>query len=164
VATVRNVVALAETSYQQKTLLNFPRSTARMCGVEIIAGPEACVWQMWRAVSAYHDGLHGFVRRQKWASWNGERGLGHVNYEYLEPEAVMPPTLQQLGLDHLSFDDRIAVAQALWDSLPAFPRSPLTQAQQEELTRRAAEDDARPDDVIAWDTVRAGILARLDRS
>jgi hypothetical protein len=39
-----------------------------MCGVEIIAGSEECVWQMWRASLADHDGLHGFFRRRRaWA-------------------------------------------------------------------------------------------------
>lgn len=29
----------------------------------------------------------------------------------------MPPTLQQLGLDMLSPDDRLAVAEAIWESV-----------------------------------------------
>lgn len=76
----------------------------------------------------------------------------------------MPPTLQELGIDRLSVDDRIALAQAIWDSLPAQPRPPLSRAKRDELARRAAEDDARPEDVVPWEQVKADILDRLGRS
>lgn len=33
----------------------------------------------------------------------------------------MVPTLQQLGIDTLSPEDRFALAQALWDSCPRLP-------------------------------------------
>ena len=29
----------------------------------------------------------------------------------------MPPTLQELGIDRLDVDDRLALAQAIWDSV-----------------------------------------------
>ena len=76
----------------------------------------------------------------------------------------MPPTLQELGIDRLSVDDRIALAQAIWDSLPVQPRPPLSRAKRDELTRRAAEDDARPEDVVPWEQVKADILDRLGRT
>lgn len=79
-------------------------------------------------------------------------------------EADMPPTLQELGIENLSMDDRITLAQAIWDSLSSLPRRPLTEAKRDELARRAAEDDARPDEVIPWEDVRAGILDRLGQS
>lgn len=76
----------------------------------------------------------------------------------------MLPKLQDLGIDRLSVDERIALAQAIWDSLPVHPRPPLSSGKQDELLRRAAEDDARPEDVVSWEQVKADILDRLARS
>lgn len=64
---------------------------------------------------------------------------------------------------HLSVTERIALAQALWDSIAGQPRPPLSEAKRAELTRRAAEDDARPDEVVPWERAKADILARLDQ-
>ncbi len=62
----------------------------------------------------------------------------------------------------LSIPERIALAQALWDSVAAESHSPLlSEAQRRELERRAAEDDAHPDDVLPWEVVKADILSRL---
>lgn len=64
----------------------------------------------------------------------------------------------------LSIPERLALVQALWDSIAAEPHPPLLSgAQRQELERRAAEDDAHPDEVVPWETVKADILARLDR-
>ena len=63
---------------------------------------------------------------------------------------------------HLSIPDRIALAQALWDSIEPQSHVPLlSDAQRTELERRSAEDDAFPDEVILWEQVKADILARL---
>ena len=68
----------------------------------------------------------------------------------------MPPTLQSLGLDRLPRADRLALVQALWDSIAAEVPPPLaSEAQRQELERRADEDDAAPDDVIPWEQVKA---------
>ena len=62
----------------------------------------------------------------------------------------------------LSIPERIALAQALWDSVATQPHVPfLSDAQRAELERRAAEDDAHPDDVTPWEQVKANILSRL---
>ena len=62
----------------------------------------------------------------------------------------------------LSIAERIALAQALWDSVAAEAHPPLlSDAQRRELERRAAEDDASPDEVVPWEAVKANILARL---
>jgi putative addiction module component (TIGR02574 family) len=66
-------------------------------------------------------------------------------------------------LQHLSVAERIALAQALWDSIADQPRPPLSDAKRAELARRAAEDDARPDEVVPWEKAKADILARLGR-
>lgn len=66
----------------------------------------------------------------------------------------MPPTLASLRLDQLSRDERLALVQALWDSI-APEATLLTEAQRTELERRADEDDASPDDGVPWEQVKA---------
>jgi putative addiction module component (TIGR02574 family) len=66
----------------------------------------------------------------------------------------MPVTLASLGLDKLSRDDRLALVQALWDSIAADGPH-LTATQRAELERRADEDDANPGEVIPWEQVKA---------
>jgi putative addiction module component (TIGR02574 family) len=65
---------------------------------------------------------------------------------------------------HLSIPERIALAQALWDSIASQPRPPLSEAKRAELARREAEDDAKPDEVVPWEQAKAEILARLGGS
>jgi putative addiction module component (TIGR02574 family) len=73
----------------------------------------------------------------------------------------MPPTLEDLGIDRLSVDDRIAVAQAIWDSLTDEPLpSMLTELQRNELRQRLAEHARNPADVVAWEQVHAEARAR----
>ena len=61
----------------------------------------------------------------------------------------MLPTLQELGIDRLSVDDRIALAEAIWDSVAEeVERSPLSEALEQELNRRLAAADANPDAAI----------------
>jgi putative addiction module component (TIGR02574 family) len=74
----------------------------------------------------------------------------------------MSPTVQSLGIDRLPREQRIALVLELWDTIAAEPQqSLLTEAQRRELERRVAEDDARPDDVVPWEQVKAQTLSRL---
>ncbi len=76
----------------------------------------------------------------------------------------MPPTLETLGIDRLSLEDRIALATAIWDSIAAEPHPPLlTEAQRLELERRLADHAANPGDVVPWEQVKAEALARFQR-
>ena len=76
----------------------------------------------------------------------------------------MPPTMQELGIDRLSVDDRITLAEAIWDSVAEeVEHSPLTDAQKQELERRIAELDANPDAGVPWEVVRDRALVRLRR-
>jgi putative addiction module component (TIGR02574 family) len=76
----------------------------------------------------------------------------------------MAPTLQSLGLDRLSIDDRIALATAIWESVAAETPAPiLTGTQREELRRRIADHAANPNDVVPWEQVKAEALARLKK-
>jgi putative addiction module component (TIGR02574 family) len=73
----------------------------------------------------------------------------------------MANLLNSLGLDQLPRADRLELVKELWDSIAAEGPPPLTDAQSNELRRRAAEDDASPDDVIPWEQVKARTAARL---
>jgi putative addiction module component (TIGR02574 family) len=73
----------------------------------------------------------------------------------------MVPTLQDLGLDRLSFEDRLAVAEAIWESVAREAEAkPLTPAQREDLERRLADSMARSDAITPWEQIKARALAR----
>jgi putative addiction module component (TIGR02574 family) len=76
----------------------------------------------------------------------------------------MAPTLQALGIDRLSVEDRIALIAAIWDSIATEPHpSRLTPAQQQELDRRLADHAANSDDVVPRKHIRDEALARIAR-
>ena len=76
----------------------------------------------------------------------------------------MPPTLQQLGIDTLSPEDRFALAQALWDSVnDELGEQPISLAVQAELERRVALADADPSRGVPWQEVRAAARARWQK-
>jgi putative addiction module component (TIGR02574 family) len=73
----------------------------------------------------------------------------------------MAPTLQELGLDRLSPEDRLTVAEAIWESVAReVEATPLTEAQRAELERRLADSIARPEAVTPWEEIKARALAR----
>ncbi len=73
----------------------------------------------------------------------------------------MPPTLEALGLDRISPEDRLAVAEAIYDSVrEEAEAAPLTPAQRSELERRLADSIAWPDAVTPWEQVKALARAR----
>jgi putative addiction module component (TIGR02574 family) len=73
----------------------------------------------------------------------------------------MPPTLQELGIDRLSAEDRLALAEALWESVAReSDTQPLSEDQRRELERRLADSIAHPDAVTPWEVVKARALAR----
>ena len=76
----------------------------------------------------------------------------------------MSTILERLGIDRMTVGERIALAQEILDSVAAEqPRPPLSEAKQEELTRRIADLEANPGDVVPWEEVKAATLARLAR-
>lgn len=73
----------------------------------------------------------------------------------------MAPTLQELGLDQLPAEDRLAVAEAIWESVAReIEAAPVPTAQLAELERRLADSIARPDAVTPWEVIKARALAR----
>jgi putative addiction module component (TIGR02574 family) len=78
-------------------------------------------------------------------------------------ETIMP-TLQELGLDRLSPEDRLSLAEALWESvIVEEPDSGLAAGQRAELERRYAESVAAPGVGSTWDEVKQRALARSRR-
>ena len=76
----------------------------------------------------------------------------------------MSLTLRQFGLDALSLGDRVALAQALWDSVhDALEQEPLAPEVRAELERRVALADADPSRGTPWEAVRAAARARWAR-
>ncbi|MCZ2340362.1 MAG: addiction module protein [Bacteroidales bacterium] len=74
----------------------------------------------------------------------------------------MAPSLAELGLDRISVEDRLAVAEAIWESVIREAEvAPLTPAQQAELERRLADSIARPDAVTPWNEVKARLLTKI---
>lgn len=71
-------------------------------------------------------------------------------------------TIQTLGIDQLSRNERLELVQEIWDSIAAEDGTiPLSQAQREELDRRLAAHRANPDAAMDWEDVEAQALARL---
>ena len=73
----------------------------------------------------------------------------------------MTAILEQLGIDRMTVGERIALAQAILDSVAAEEaRAPLSEAKSRELDRRVADHAATPGDLVAWEEVEAAALAR----
>ena len=76
----------------------------------------------------------------------------------------MPASMKDFGIDQLGVEDRLALAEEIWDSVAAeIERMPLTEAQRAELERRIAAADANPGAGIPWEVVRAEARARWER-
>jgi putative addiction module component (TIGR02574 family) len=74
----------------------------------------------------------------------------------------MSSTLQSLGIDRLSIPERLALVQAIWDSIAAeVERTPLSEAERQEVDRRLAAHWANPQAAIPWEQVEAQARARL---
>ena len=68
----------------------------------------------------------------------------------------MTVLLERLGIDRMTVNERIALAQEILDSVTAEqPRPPLSEAKREELDRRIADLEANPGDVVPWEEVKA---------
>jgi len=71
----------------------------------------------------------------------------------------LPTTLSTINA--LSVDERIRLVEAVWDGIAAEQSTPkLTEPQKQELQRRLEDHQASPDDVVAWEEVKAQALSR----
>jgi putative addiction module component (TIGR02574 family) len=76
----------------------------------------------------------------------------------------MPPTLQHLGLDALSVEDRLTLAQALWDSVhDVLAEAEIAPELRAELERRVALAHADPSRGTPWDEVLTAARKRHQR-
>ncbi len=76
----------------------------------------------------------------------------------------MTPSLQDLGLDRLSPEARLAVAEALWESVAhELETADVPESHRAELERRLADSIARPEAVTPWEEIKARALARARR-
>lgn len=76
----------------------------------------------------------------------------------------MAPNMTALGIDRMTFEDRLKLVQEIWDSLAAdAEKTSLPSAQEEELARRLADDDAHPEEGIPWEVVKAEARTRRKR-
>ncbi len=84
-----------------------------------------------------------------------------VRYSAHPKDVTVTPTIEELGLDQLSIEDRLAVAESIWNSVSReIAAAPLTAPQRAELERRLADSIARPDAVTSWEVIKARALAR----
>jgi len=73
----------------------------------------------------------------------------------------MAPSIQELGLDRLSIDDRLEVAQAIQDHVvEEIESAPLAQWQMDEIQRRLEKRKDRPLTGMPWEDLLARALAR----
>lgn len=76
----------------------------------------------------------------------------------------MSPSLEELGIDRLSMEQRIALAQEILDSVVAErPPGPLSAAKRQELQRRLADHAANPTEVVPWEQIEAEARARFQK-
>jgi putative addiction module component (TIGR02574 family) len=81
---------------------------------------------------------------------------------HYQEESLMPPTLESLGIAGMSVEDRLALIEAIWDSIVAEGvESPLSATRRQEIDRRLAAHEADPTAAIPWEQVCAEALARL---
>jgi putative addiction module component (TIGR02574 family) len=97
--------------------------------------------------------MHGFFSRLPLGTNEKEKGA--------DPMAISQALMAELL--HLSPEERIRLAEDLWDSIAVAPENlpSLTQTQIEEIDRRLAEHDRDPSTAIPWEEVKARIRSRL---
>jgi len=76
-------------------------------------------------------------------------------------EIDMSHVLQDLGIDRLPIEQRVALVQEIWDSIAReVGMLPPTPDEQRELESRVAEDEISPADITTWDAIRSDALQR----
>lgn len=74
----------------------------------------------------------------------------------------MNASIKSLGIDRLPIEERLILVEEIWDSIAADSAAvPLSEAQRAELQKRIEEDATHPDDLTAWEQVKASTLSRL---
>jgi putative addiction module component (TIGR02574 family) len=66
----------------------------------------------------------------------------------------MSATIQDLGIDRMSPEDRLRLIEEIWDSLSPSDLPAIPESHRQELDRRLAAADANPAAASAWEDVR----------
>jgi len=66
----------------------------------------------------------------------------------------MSQTMQKLGIDLMTPDERLRLIDEIWDSLEAGKALQMPQSHRQELDRRIAEADENPNAAIPWEEAR----------
>jgi putative addiction module component (TIGR02574 family) len=67
----------------------------------------------------------------------------------------MPSTIQNLGIDRMSPEDRLRLIEEIWDSLSDSDQTPIPENHRDELDRRLTAADKDPAAGAPWEEVRA---------
>jgi putative addiction module component (TIGR02574 family) len=70
-------------------------------------------------------------------------------------DETMSPTLQELGIDRMSHQDRLRLIGEIWESITPLDQLEIPESHREELDRRLAAADADPAAGRPWEEVRA---------
>jgi len=74
----------------------------------------------------------------------------------------MTPDLKTMGIDQMSIPERLGLVHAIWDSIAQSTDTvPLSEAQRQEVLRRAAKHDSGNEPTVPWEQVRDEALSRL---
>lgn len=72
----------------------------------------------------------------------------------------MSPTIQSLGIDQLSNEEKIRLIGEIWDSIAQSKELVIPEHHREELERRIAAAKANPGVGQSWEEVEAEILGK----
>ncbi len=76
----------------------------------------------------------------------------------------MPVTMESLGIDRLSIEERLELVHEIWESITAENSAMrLSDEQRQELRRRREDADANPHDGVPWEQVEREALARMQK-
>lgn len=76
-------------------------------------------------------------------------------------DCVVHSAFHQMGIDRLSVAERLTLVQDIWNSLEEdIERMPLNEEERTVLQLRLDDDEAHPDDILAWETIKAAALRR----
>jgi putative addiction module component (TIGR02574 family) len=71
----------------------------------------------------------------------------------------MMPTIQDLGIDQLSPEERLRLIGDIWDSFSLY-ETPIPESHKEELDRRLAAADSTPNAELTWEELRARLRVK----
>jgi putative addiction module component (TIGR02574 family) len=68
----------------------------------------------------------------------------------------MSEAMKKLGIDRLNVEQRLALIEEIWESIDADDSAALqlSDAQRVELRARLLDDDANPDDMVSWESIK----------